>query len=94
MKLKLSNFLKEKNKIEMRETPDGAIALNLNNESYYTLDESAYLIYQELISQQTIAEAITKLLDQLDVDQATLEADVLELAEELINQQFLEVVLD
>ena len=70
--------------VSVKETPDSAVILNLNNENYYGLNSSAFTIYQELINKPCIADAVTDLLNQFNTDKTTLTEDVLELTRELI----------
>ena len=94
MEIKLSDRLKQRDQIEIRAAGEGAIALNLNDENYYSLDSIAYTIYQQLISGSTVNQIITHLTDEFEVSQEELKKDILELAQELVDSQFLEVVSD
>ena len=84
-KISLETKIEPVSGVAVKETPDSAVILNLNNENYYGLNSSAFTIYQALITKPCIAEAITDLLNQLNIDETTLTEDTLELVQELIS---------
>ena len=83
-KINLETKIEPVTGVAVKEAPDSAVILNLNNENYYGLNSSAFTIYQALITQPCISDAIKTLLNQLQIDEATLTKDTLELIQELI----------
>ena len=66
-----------------REVNEQMVLLDLATEQYYGLDEVGTRIIA-LITTEPYDKAIERLLDDFEVDRAVLEADIAELADELI----------
>lgn len=66
------------------------VFLNLNNESYYSLDDVGTDIWKELINSKDIETAYKNLLDKYDVDPKTLKNDLETLIKQLIENEILE----
>ena len=77
-----------------RELSGETVILNLNNEHYFGLDEVGTKIWQELSSSSSIQETFDKLLNEFDVDRATLKNDLIELLEKLIDQDLIKLSND
>jgi hypothetical protein len=60
------------------------VLLDLRSESYFGLDEVGTRIWRLLETGINIGEVLQKLLQEYDVDQITLEADVADLLERLL----------
>lgn len=60
------------------------VLLDLRSENYFGLDEVGTRIWRLLETGINIGEVVQKLLQEYDVDQITLEADVNDLLEKLL----------
>jgi hypothetical protein len=67
------------------------VLLNLDNEEYYGLDEVGAAIWGALVASPTIDDAVVGLLDQFDVDAATLTRDIETLLEDLSTRGLVEL---
>lgn len=90
-KINLETKIEPVTGVSVKETPDSAVVLNLNNENYYGLNSSAFMIYQALTSKPCVAQAISELTNQLDIDEETLTKDTFELIEELAENGIVQV---
>ena len=75
----------------IREVAGEAVLLNLNNEQYYGLNAVGLRMWQVLTAGRNIEQTIEELLQEYDVDRATLEGDILQLLEELAGQGLVEI---
>ncbi len=66
-----------------RELDGEAVLLNLDDESYYGLDEVGTRMWIVLEASKTISEAYNKLLSEFEVDAERLKVDMIELIQEL-----------
>ena len=66
------------------------VFLNLNNESYFGLDEIGKDIWNELHTSNCIETAYNNLLEKYEVDSKTLKNDMLDLIPQLIDNGLLE----
>jgi hypothetical protein len=62
------------------------IFLHLPSEQYYGLDATGAAIYQRLVESDSVAEAHRQLLEEFDVPAARLQADVIRLIGNLLEQ--------
>lgn len=68
-----------------RDLDGEAVLLNLENEFYYGLDNVGCRIWQQLISSESINDAIRTLVDtEFDVEESRLRSDVSALLRELL----------
>lgn len=65
---------------------DEVIFLHLPSEQYYGLDATGTAIYQRLVESDSVAEAHRQLLEEFDVPAERLEADVIRLIGNLLEQ--------
>ena len=65
------------------------VILNIELESYYSLNPVGSKVWQLLTSKETVKEAIEQLLQIYVVDEVTLHRDVTLLAEELLEEELL-----
>ena len=65
------------------------VILNIELESYYSLNPVGSKVWQLLTSKETVKEAIEQLLQIYVVDEVTLHRDVTLLAEELLKEELL-----
>ena len=63
------------------------VLLDLRSESYFGLDEIGTRIWGLLETGINIGEVVQRLLQEYDVDQITLEADVTDLLERLLEAE-------
>ena len=66
-----------------------AVLLNLDSEMYYGLDEVGTRMWVALESSDSIDAACAQLLTEFDVDSDQLQADVIELVMELLEQKLI-----
>lgn len=67
----------------MRDVDGQVVLLDLRSESYFTLDGSGPEIMAALLAAASMDAALPPLLQALEVDEATLRADLQDLVEEL-----------
>ena len=65
------------------------VILNMESESYYSLNPVGSKVWQLLTSKETVKRAIEQLLQIYLVDESTLRRDVTLLAEELVQEELL-----
>lgn len=70
----------------VRELECESVLLNLNNESYYGLDEVGTRMWELLTASESIELAYRTLLAEYDVDPETLRADLQDLLTEFAEQ--------
>src|SRR4051812_1652321 len=69
-----------------------AVILNLNTESYFSLDELGTRMWQVLNSSDSIQAACESLLSEYDVDREQLQGDVDALVEQLKEHGLVDVI--
>ena len=77
--------------ILVRELEGESVILNLNNESYYGLDEVGTRMWTALTSSDSIQEAYEALLEEYEVEDTVLRRDLQEMIEKLVEKGMLEV---
>ena len=83
MAISFKRSVKVPNDLLFQELSNGELVfLNLNNESYYGLDEVGKVMWNELTSTENIETAYNNLLEKFDVSPDRLKKDL----ETLINQ--------
>ena len=73
-----------------RELDGELVLLNLKNESYYGLNQSATRIWSVLTSTASVEEGLGLLLSEIEVDPRLLREDVARLLDDLVNQGLVE----
>ena len=68
-----------------------SVLLNVNTENYYGLDEVGTRMWAVLSEAPSIADAVDMLLEEYEVERATLESDVDALLAELRDKKLIEV---
>lgn len=63
------------------------VLLNLANESYYGLNETGTSMWNALAETDSIAAALQTLLNEYDIDEKKLRADLLHLIHDLLENQ-------
>ena len=71
----------------VQELQGESVLLNVNTEYYYGLDEVGTRMWTVLSEAPSIADAIDTLLDEYEVERATLESDVSDLLNELLKKK-------
>lgn len=71
-----------------------SVLLNLDNESYYGLDEVGTRMWELLTTSETIQAAYDRLLEEYEVDASTLRTDLAEMISSLVEQGLLELRLE
>jgi hypothetical protein len=74
-----------------RELEGEAVILNLNDDSYYGLDEVGTRLWQLLISSESLDAACEAMLEEYDVPEDTLRKDVEEFVRQLLERQMIEL---
>ena len=90
--IQLTNRVRIPEGVLIREVTGEAVLLNLNNEQYYGLDAVGLRMWQVLTNSGSIQQGIDDLLEEYDVDRATLEGDVLNLLGKLAGQGLVEII--
>jgi hypothetical protein len=78
-------------RVLMREVAGEAVVLNLNNEQYYGLDQTGTRFWVKLTTSASLQDAIDALLEEYQVDRATVERDMCELVGKLVEHGLLEL---
>jgi coenzyme PQQ synthesis protein D (PqqD) len=68
-----------------------SVLLNLDNESYYGLDDVGTRMLSVLNSSDSVQSAWLQLVDEYDVDREVLRNDLVSLVERLLDQGLVEV---
>jgi len=68
-----------------------SVLLNLDNESYYGLDDVGTRMLSVLNSSDSVQSAWLQLVDEYDVDREVLRDDLVSLVERLLEQGLVEV---
>lgn len=91
MSILFSKSLKLPEGLHFQELENGeTVFLNINNESYFGLDEIGSDIWKELQSSKNIETAYKKILKKYEVEPEILKKDIEELIPKLINNGILE----
>jgi hypothetical protein len=77
--------------VAARELDGELVVLNFETETYFGLDEVGTRIWEALRSAPTIAEATKQLLDEYDVAEEVLRADVQALVGQLVDSGLIEL---
>lgn len=72
----MSKKIKIKPNVLFHEYGDEAVLLNMNNEIYYALNGTAIGFWQAINKVDSYDDAVQELLNQYDVDEATLRTDL------------------
>ena len=75
----------------VQELQGESVLLNVNTENYYGLDEVGTRMWTVLSEASSVADAIDTLLDEYEVERATLESDVSDLLTELLEKKLIEL---
>jgi len=75
----------------VRELEGEAVLLSLASGNYYSLDPMGLAVWNALTTSPTVEAALTSLLEEYEVDRATLENDVQSLIESLQQEGLLEL---
>ena len=76
------------NKIMFRELDEESVLLNLNDESYYTLNTSGTFLWKELVQDQSLANAFLKFKKHYQVETEQAKCDFTELLQRLLDKKF------
>ncbi len=79
----LKNRPKRKEKVLKQETPESVVLLNLDDGQYYALNEVGGRIWDLCDGSRSILEIVAVLCQEYDAPAETIEADVLEILEDL-----------
>ncbi len=71
---------------------DEAVLLNLNNEIYYSLNITGYMMWQVLTTADNVQAALDVLSKQYNVDKDILRQDMEEFIEQLVKIGLVEVI--
>ena len=69
-----------------------AILLNLKTETYFELDDVGTHVWQHITASSTIQAAYESLLDEYDVEPAQLEADMIDLLSQLLDNGLIALI--
>ena len=81
----------KRNEQVIAQTVDGTrVLLNLASGEYYTLDDGVgFRIWELCDGSHTVPQLISKIAEEYDASPENIEADVLELLEEFVNEELL-----
>lgn len=68
----------------VQELDGESVLLNLESERYFGLDDVGTRVWQHMVVHRRLERVCEEMHKEYDVDEATLQADVLRLAEELV----------
>ena len=91
MKISSSAKITVPDGVLVQELQGESVLLNVNTENYYGLDEVGTRMWAVLKEAPSIANAIDTLLDEYEVERATLESDVSDLLAELLEKKLIEL---
>ena len=91
MKIPLTARVVVPDGVLVQELQGESVLLNVNTENYYGLDEVGTRMWAMLSEAPSIADAIDLLLDEYEVERATLERDVDELLTQLLDKKLVEL---
>ena len=74
--------------------PTEAVLLHLDNQRYYTLNETGWSIWKHLKKGLTVQQIIQELHHEFDVDQSKAEESVREIINELESEKLIETQND
>lgn len=74
-----------------RSVGDETVILDLGSGTYFGLDPVGARIWQLMSEGKTLVEILDILLDEYDVTRETLERDVIELTEKLLEQKLVDI---
>ena len=74
-----------------RELDNEGVLLNLETERYYTLDDVGMRMWQLLAERGDVETVVAQLLDEYDVDEATLRRDLADLIARLVEAELVTV---
>ena len=91
MKIPTTSKISVPDGVLVQELQGESVLLNVNTENYYGLDEVGTRMWSVLREAPSIADAIDTLLDEYEVERATLERDVDELLTQLLDKKLVEL---
>ena len=91
MKIPTTSKISVPDGVLVQELQGESVLLNVNTENYYGLDEVGTRMWSVLREAPSIADAIDTLLDEYEVERATLESDVSDLLAELLEKKLIEL---
>ena len=77
--------------VVVRALEDESVLLNLDSETYFGLDEVGTRMLEALQSSNSVDAAVTQLLSEYDVDEATLRSDLKALLDRLVENGLVEL---
>ena len=66
---------------------DEMVLLDMSDEMYLGLNDTAALMWEQLAAGKTAGEAVAAVLAEYDVDEATVQADLVALVEDLLSRK-------
>lgn len=77
--------------VMFRELDGEAVILNLNDDSYYGLDEVGTRLWQLLTTSQSLEDVCKAMLEEYDVPEDTLRRDIEEFVRQLLSRRMVEL---
>ena len=91
MRINLQDQVTSVADVYITEINQSAVALNLNNEIYYGLNQEAFKMYQVLIGSKDVGSALENLASEFTVSKTELETDLMQLLNELLNNGLVKI---
>jgi len=82
-------MIKANPRVLFQKLGEEAVLLHLDSEEYYGLNSVALRTWEILLEQQSEEKTIALLLEEFDIDEATLKADYKELYDDLISKKLI-----
>jgi hypothetical protein len=87
--LSLDSRLRRKDQILNQRASETQILLNLDGGRYYALDEVGHRVWELCDGTRSVSQIIGTVCEEYDAPLETIEADVLELLQDLMNEKLL-----
>jgi len=81
----------QNNDVLLKELDKSAVILNLNNETYYGIDETSYSMYKRLIQSSSIEEAYQFFCREFNEDPEIIKKDLISFIQELLDNKVIKI---
>ncbi len=91
MKISLGARIIVLDDVLIQELQGESVLLNVNTANYYGLNEVGTRMWMVLSESPSIADALDTLVEEYEVERATLESDVIDLLSKLLEKKLIEL---
>lgn len=85
--INFSDKVTQNNDILVKKLDNSAVILNLNNDTYYGINETSYSMYKKLIKSNSIEQAFIKICSEFDAEPNIIKNDLIEFVQDLLNNK-------